>query len=56
MPPVTWLPMAHFQEEGQPFSDDEPDDDEPLAETPRDVVMMLGFDPKDADFDEPGEV
>jgi hypothetical protein len=29
--------------------DETPDDDEDLAETPPDVVAMLGFDPKDLD-------
>ena len=41
------------------FQDTEPDDDEPLAETPRSVVRMLGFDPlsvteEGADSDMPG--
>ena len=30
------------------YQDDAPDDDEELAETPADVVAMLGFDPLEA--------
>ena len=31
----------------EPFADDAADDDEELAETPPDVIAMLGFDPLD---------
>jgi hypothetical protein len=38
------------------FRNDEPDDDEELETTPRDVMKLLGFDPKelkdDSDADE----
>lgn len=30
-----------------PEVEDEPDDDEELAETPQDVIDILGFDPKE---------
>lgn len=46
------LPDVTFQDNpGTDWRDhDEPDpDDEELEETPEDVVMMLGFDPKDMD-------
>jgi hypothetical protein len=50
------LPMAHFGAVGTPLPDPriDPDgdfdpDDEELPESPPDVVMMLGFDPKDMD-------
>ena len=49
------LPDAHFEgstgEEWKDFDEVDPDDEE-LDETPADVVMMLGFDPKDADEDD----
>lgn len=35
---------------------DEPDDDEELEETPKDVIDMLGFDPKELDADDDGEI
>lgn len=36
--------------------DDTPDDDEQLAETPQDVIDMLGFDPAKEEADEPPPV
>ena len=49
-----WLPDVHFGEIGKPLpkvvpqADDENlDDDEQLAETPADVIAILGFDPLD---------
>jgi hypothetical protein len=44
------LPEVHYGKadselDWRKFQDTEPDDDEPLAETPRSVVRMLGFDP-----------
>lgn len=44
------LPDIHYgtaesEIDWRKFHDNEPDDDEPLAETPRSVVRMLGFDP-----------
>lgn len=47
------IPNAIFagDEPGLPITPrDERDDDEQLAETPPDVIMMLGFDPADPDF------
>lgn len=46
------LPDVHFGEiaEDQPAdlpAIDETDDDEELADTPEDVMAILGFDPKD---------
>ena len=48
------FPNAHFGEVGKKhdwrkkLADvEEPDDDEELEETPKDVVRMLGFDPKE---------
>ncbi len=49
---MTWLPEAKFgtavtasPDWRKSAPDDGPDDDAPLAETPADVVAMLGFDP-----------
>lgn len=46
------LPDASFGAADAPLpdwrkddTDDTPDDDEPLVETPEDVIAMLGFDP-----------
>lgn len=38
------LPQAHLPQ-GLPLIDDDSADDEPLAVSPPDVVLMLGFDP-----------
>ncbi len=51
------LPDVHFGSPGQqPINwralDDEDVDDEELEQTPEGVLMMLGFDPKDAEPDE----
>ena len=49
------LDNIHFGKVGTPkpdwrrFRNDEPDDDEELEATPKDVVKLLGFDPKDED-------
>lgn len=49
------LPQAHFGDiEKKPLPwrgkiKDDPDDDEELAQTPPDVVAMLGFDPLEAE-------
>lgn len=51
------LPDAHFgsPEDGsldwrdEVYDDNTPDDDEELAETPEDVIDLLGFDPLDAE-------
>lgn len=53
---VKWLPQAHFSGPGESLTEDDfPDDDEELAETPSDVVMMLGFDPMaDPEFNDGG--
>ena len=61
--PGAWLPMVHFGFVGNPLpplaADTEEDpDDELLAVTPPEVIMMLGFDPLDDDEDgddQPGE-
>lgn len=45
---VTELPIIQFGDAPLPTDwpeDDQPDDDEELAQTPPDVVEMLGFDP-----------
>ena len=52
--PGAWLPMAHFGFVGNPLpplteDTDEDLDDEELAETPPEVVMILGWDPLDDD-------
>ena len=61
--PGAWLPMAHFGFVGNPLpavtedTEEDPDDEE-LAETPPEVVMILGWDPLDDDEDgddQPGE-
>lgn len=50
--PGDWLPDAHFGTATTPLPEvsaddgDDPDDEE-LPETPPDVRLMLGFDPKD---------
>ena len=49
------LPEAHFGSSAQPLVDwrnvpDTDPDDEQIA-TPKDVVMMLGFDPADVEHD-----
>jgi hypothetical protein len=51
--PNAWLPQAHFGTVGMPLpplsgdDDSEDPDDEPLpGGTPPDVIMMLGFDPR----------
>jgi len=47
----------HFGKVGAPkpdwrrYRNDEPDDDEELEETPKDLVKLLGFDPNDEDDD-----
>ncbi len=47
------LPDVHFGNatakplDWRKYKDDSPDDDEPLAETPKSVTAMLGFDPLD---------
>ncbi len=55
------LPQAHFGEVRAPLPDwrkdktkrhSERDDDEELAESPPDVVTMLGFDPLDLEDEE----
>jgi hypothetical protein len=52
------FPNAKFGTATAPLPDwrqgeDEPDpDDEELAETPPDVIAMLGFDPKEIDEEE----
>lgn len=38
------LPQAHLPQ-GLPLSEDDNAGDEPLAVSPPDVVLMLGFDP-----------
>jgi hypothetical protein len=54
------FPMAHFgTADDKPIdwsamNDADPDDEE-LEESPPDVVMMLGFDPKTVDWDSVGE-
>jgi hypothetical protein len=53
------LPDAHFGTPDSPPADwrkthdEAPDDDEQLAETPADVVAMLGFDPAKESGDKP---
>jgi hypothetical protein len=47
---ATAKPTVNWRDEE--FDDPDPDDDEELAETPADVISMLGFDPLD---DEPDE-
>ncbi len=50
------LPDVHFEGHNDPEAwrnvDEEDPDDEELDETPADVIMMLGFDPKHMDDDE----
>ena len=50
----TWLPEAHFGEVGAPLpnpagavQDHDPDGEDEDGPTPPDVIMMLGFDPRD---------
>jgi len=48
------LPDVHFgsvdrKVHWQKIPDFDPDDDEELAKTPKHVVELLGFDPKDKD-------
>ena len=51
----TQIPQAHFGSAGAPLpkggigDDDIDPDDEELAETPQDVIDMLGFDPLSED-------
>jgi hypothetical protein len=51
MPDVKWLPRAYFgdasRKRPRATPDTSPDDDDEMAETPPDVVEMLGFDPKE---------
>lgn len=55
--PASWLPMAYFGSTTTPLpavtedTEEDPDDEE-LAETPPEVVMILGFDPLDNDEEE----
>lgn len=54
------LPNAHYGDVDTPapdwrdkkLVDKSADDDEQLAETPDDVVSMLGFDPLELEFDD----
>lgn len=52
--PAAWLPQAHFGFHGNPLppptedTEEDPDDEE-LAVTPPEVVMILGWDPLDED-------
>ena len=59
-PSLLPLPDVHFGAADTPLSkgsvEEEPDpDDDELAETPSDVVAMLGFDPLDMDDTEDAE-